>query len=331
LIITTDRLIHLAKEEVKSRAERPGLIAAFLVGSVLENEPLLGGCTDVDIVLIHSTVQLQPREFKRLSRQVHLDIHHYTKQDFENPRQLRTDPLLGCSLCKSLRLHDPDHFFDWAHAAACARFNRPDNKLARAHILLDQSRSQRSRLDQANPLWPSNLQQAAWDGVNALCCLERQPALGRRAVLKLRAQLQSLDALSHYSKFLDFFQVDRMDQWNVPAWLTGFGKAFDLAIQLKQSAHFNPVRRDYFLKAFQSLAETGNPEAAVLSMLKFWPLPLNNEDPMLQLVEEAKTRQSMLAATGFVDESYDQKLMKLEALLDDIELFIEDWGVAHGA
>lgn len=330
MIITPERLIELAKDEVEARTSRQKLTAAYLVGSVLDEEPLLGDCADIDIIMIHPTAPLRDREVKRLSRQVHLDVYHKSRQDFENPRQLRSDPLLGDGVCRSLRLYDPDHFFDWAQAAACARFTRADNRLARAITLLERGRDGWRRIEKLDPLWPTRFQAVAWHGANALCCLQDMPNYGRRSVHQLQTQMEQLGASSLYGRFLQLFRVGQMDQWNVPSWLTGFGKAFDLAIDLNSGEPFKPVRRDYYLKAFQSMAEAGKPEAAVILMLRYWPLPANATDPIVQKVAEAETWQSLLAATGFKDSNFDEKRFELEEFLDEIELFVERWGEAHG-
>lgn len=330
MIITPDRLIDLAREEISTRSERHKLTAGYLVGSVVHGDPVLGGCADIDLIIIHPTTPLRPREIKRLSREVHLDIFHMPRQDFENPRDLRTDPDIGISLCGALRLHDPEHFFDWVQAAACAQVFRADNRMARARQLLDSAREIRSELS-ANPRWPKRYLQAAWNGANALCCLQDRPVFGREAVLKLEGQLTELNATNLFTRFLDLFELQQMDQWNVPGWLTSFGKAFDFPAQLTQSDLYKPVRRDYYLKAFQSLAEQGRPEAAVLGMLTNWPLPATAEEPLVQEITEADAWQNLLAATGLVSPNLESKSLEVEHFLDEVELFIEGWGEEHGA
>jgi hypothetical protein len=331
LIITPERLTDLATEEVKHRAKRLDLVAGYLVGSVVRGEPLLGGCADIDLILIHSSAPLRAREIKKLSPEVHLDIFHKSRQDFENPRELRTDPGLGCGLCGSLRLYDPDHFFDWVQAAACAQFTRSDNRMARALSLLEKARQGRAKLSHHGSLWPSKFVQAAWDGANALCCLRGKPVHGRRAVLRLQGQLEELEAGFLFANFLHLFQVQDVDEWNMPNWLTSFGRAFNLASELDHGATFKTVRRDYYLKAFQALAESGQPEAALISLLTHWPLPISSQDPLIQEVAEAEAWQGLRAATGLTDEMLSHKQRDLEKFLDQVELFIEKWGAEHGA
>lgn len=330
MIITPERLIDLAKEEVARRADRQSLVAGYLVGSVIHGDPLLGGCADIDLIIIHPTTPLRPHEIKRLSREVHLEIFHKPKSEFDNPRELRVDPGLGLSLCGSLRLYDPEHFFDWAQASACAKVFRPEYRLARARHLLGRARSSRAELT-PGPHWPIRFVQAAWDGANSLCCLNDRPVAGRAAALKLKVQLDQLEAAYLYAQFLELCQLAQMDQWNVPAWLTSFGKAFDLPGQLSQGEEFKPVRRDYYLKAFQALAEQGRPEAAVLGMLTHWPLPATSHEPLVQEITDAEAWQSMLEATGLTHGAFEAKRMQLEDFLDEVELFVEKWGESHGA
>ena len=51
--ITPELLFKIAEDTVAERTEsNPAIIAAFLVGSVWDGEPVLGGTADIDLVFI---------------------------------------------------------------------------------------------------------------------------------------------------------------------------------------------------------------------------------------------------------------------------------------
>ena len=51
--VTRESLIRIAKETAQERAYNDkNIIAAYLIGSLLTEDPLLGGVTDIDLVLV---------------------------------------------------------------------------------------------------------------------------------------------------------------------------------------------------------------------------------------------------------------------------------------
>src|SRR5688572_11042855 len=94
--VTKDSLIRIAKETAQERAYNDSnIIAAYLTGSLLSNEPMIGGTADIDLVFVHKNEPTKKREFKKLTSDFHLDVIHRAKDDFKSPRELRGDPWLG--------------------------------------------------------------------------------------------------------------------------------------------------------------------------------------------------------------------------------------------
>src|SRR5512143_3183979 len=95
--VTRESLVRLAKENAQERSFNDrSIIAAYLTGSLLaEADPMLGGTTDIDLVLVHNAPPALSREIVKLTPDFHLDIRHRTKSEFKSPRELRTDPYLG--------------------------------------------------------------------------------------------------------------------------------------------------------------------------------------------------------------------------------------------
>ncbi len=331
MIITRERLTELAREEAKRRAANGRLVTAYLVGSVAYGEPLYAGCTDVDVILVYSSPPIQTREILPLSPDVHLDLYHREQQEFEPPRELRTDPDLGPSLYHAVRLHDPDHFFDWIQAAACAQFDRPDNQLARSFAHLQRARSIRKDLD-AGLRWTHSYLQAALDGANAVASLVGRPAYGRRIVRGLRAAFADLDRLDLFAHFQHLYGADRVQDWRLADWLAGWAKGYDHTLKSMGGSHLHAVRRDYFLRAFQLMAEADEPEAVVLPLLQNWAAlaaPQSEDGKLAQEMEHAWA--GLLRATGLAAENRKQRKDDLEAFLDSIERYLVQWGEDHGA
>lgn len=330
MIITRERLIELGRREATERGERQRLAAVYLVGSVVEGDPLVGGSADIDLVLIHNLSPLRPREIVRLSTDVHLDLHHRARAEFEAPRQLRTDPDLGPALCHSIRLHDPEHFFDWVQASACAQFHHPSNRMARARALLTRARTLQRSLS-VDDGWQRRLASAAVDGANAAATLGGQPAHGRRLVPGLRTRLDALDQLALFAGFLRVFDADQSAGWDLPGWMAHWAKAYDASLEQSEDKVRAPVRRDYFLRAFQTLAEADMAEAVVVPLLLTWPALDAEQVPEVVMADCTGARQSLYAACGLQDAKLAERRTRLDAFLDDVELFLEAWGSEHGA
>src|SRR5512135_2881932 len=122
--ITRDTLLKLARDTVKQRvAADHNLIAAYLVGSALTDDPFLGGSADVDIIFLCIRPPAVVREIVRVSPDVHLDLYYFASTDFEPPRKLRTDPLLGYVIYDPTVLYDTRHFLEYAQAIVRAQFD----------------------------------------------------------------------------------------------------------------------------------------------------------------------------------------------------------------
>lgn len=333
MIITRERLTELARQEAEKRADRGRLLTAFLIGSVAHGEPLFAGCADIDMVFIHPSPPVRAREVVPLSPDVHFDIFHRHQSDFDPPRELRTDPDLGPDLYHAIPLHDPDHYFDWVQAAACAQFSRADNQLARSHALLARARQAHRELDSTDPSWSGCFLQSALDGANALAGLATGPASGRLIINQLRTALLSADRPDLMGQFLGLYGADDLSGWHLGEWLAAWAKAYDRSLEQTTSSPLDPVRRDYFLRAFQQLAEENQAEAVVLPLILNWPeLPSPPVEADGRLAEEtSRAWQDLLIATGLGADSREKRQGELEAFLDEVERYLVRWGEDHGA
>lgn len=92
-------LIRVAEETAQKRAmSDPWLVAAYLTGSLRREDPFLGNATDVDIVFVHAEEPDARREILPLTPEVHLDIVHNPRRDYQKPKELRVHPWRGPEL-----------------------------------------------------------------------------------------------------------------------------------------------------------------------------------------------------------------------------------------
>ena len=140
--ITRETLLKIATETAAQRVrQNRSLVSILATGSLLEEEPVLGGTTDIDLIFVHSGQPPIDRELVRLNDEVHLDIAHLPQSLFNQPRQLRVDSWLGPAIyANPILLHDTQHWFEFTQASVRSQFTRPDYALGRARPFAERAR-----------------------------------------------------------------------------------------------------------------------------------------------------------------------------------------------
>ena len=328
--ITQSQLVELARREVEHRAEGNGLVAAYLIGSIVHDRALLGGAADVDLVIIHDSPPLDPREIVALSDDVHLDIAHHHREQYAQPRRLRLDPWLGPAIYDPLLLHDPRHFFEWAQASARGQFLRADHRSSRARAFLERARQTQATLDPERP-WVSRYARAAVSGANAIATLAGQPAAGRRSLLLLEASSVEAECPEAHTGLLGLLGADACTSQDLAQWVSDWAKAYDAGCQLTAEPALAPERRAYYLKGFQALLESGQPHAILLTLLDTWEPLLSTLDSFADSESHRPAWESAIASLGLASPSAARRFAELESYLDHLEAFLEDWSNRHGA
>ena len=138
--ITRETLLNIARDTAaqRTRSDR-NILGVYLYGSLLEEEFLLGGTADIDLVFIHMDTAETSREIVPLTDEVHLDIAHHYERDYRQARQLRVNPWLGPAINECQALYDPQHFLDFTQAGVRGQFERLDNVYQRALGLADRA------------------------------------------------------------------------------------------------------------------------------------------------------------------------------------------------
>lgn len=323
-------LVEIARRETLQRVSAGNLLSGYLIGSVATGNPLLGGTADIDLVLIHEDHPPRQREIVRLSDHIHLDIAHHARELYARPRELRVHPWLGPALCAPIFLYDPQHFFEWAQAGARGQFFRPDFAYARSQAFLKNARQSKSLLALSGR-WLMNYLRAALAATNAIACLEGRPAAGRRLMLTLESQLEAIGHPEINHSFQRLLGVDQFNAAHLPEWMSAWACAFDDAVLLSDETDIVSCRRMYYLRGFQSLAESGRPELGLYVLLSTWErsihtLVLQGDcDPHLPAWEAVLHRLRLSPASeGFRSD-------ELESYLDQIESILESWSDRAGA
>ena len=187
--INRDTLLGIAGDTVAQRVRQDrGVLSAYLCGSLLGDNYLLGGTADIDLVFIHIDTPPVEREIVRLTDEVHLDIAHYAQKVFREPRRLRQHAWLGPTIFSCRLLSDSQHFMDFTQASVRGQFEQPDHVLERARPQLDHARQIWEGLSskatgQAGPQEVSLYLKAIEHAVNAVACLSGPPLTERRFLL----------------------------------------------------------------------------------------------------------------------------------------------------
>jgi hypothetical protein len=328
--ITRRKLIELAREEAHKRAKTGGILSAYLIGTVAHGDPLLGETADIDMVFIHDEPPEQAREIVRLSHQIHFDITHHHKLDYEKPSQLRTDPWLGPALCEPIFLYDPEHFFEWAQAGARGQYYRADHTYARAHAFLAQARQQASLL-QISGRWIRTYLSSVLNAANGIASLHKFPVAGRRLTLALQHQAQSLEQREVYGGFLRLIGADQIHDWSIVDLYQPWVQAFDIASNVDGDNLLADCRKDYYLSGFQALSDQDLHKAVLWPMLYTWERSIfaiqehSNNERHLNAWQEALKR------TGLDVTHRPRRESSLLEYIGFVEAQLNHWAEEHGA
>lgn len=334
--LTRDTLVKIARDTANQRARvSRRIVCIYLTGSVLGDAPLLGGTTDIDLVIIHDSDPLQEREIVRLTDEIHLDIAHYPQAMFQQPRRLRAHPWFGPFIySKPMVFHDTQHWFDYIQASTGAQFLQPETILQRANALSETARQAWSDLN-LNPGAPHHERvytylQSIENAGNALVSLtgEGSPLAERRFLTQLPQRLQSLhhpDLVSGLTGLLVEDVSSLETRWN--DWQHSWKDAYTAASSQEDApARLHPTRCLYYERAISALWEE-NPGAALWLLLRTWTLTaarLDKDSPMVQDWNAA------VQTIGLSPDHFEQKLQNLDRYLDRVEETLETWARDNG-
>jgi len=331
--ITRDTLIKAARDNATQRVKLDRrLVCIYLTGSLLEDEPLLGGTTDIDLVVVHDSEPPVNREILRLTDEIHVDVAHRSAAAFRQPRHLRLDPWLGAFLCLNpIVLYDTQHWFEFTQAGVCSQFYQPDYVLQRARPLAESARQNWSELHNGEynhgPIKLLAYLKALENAANSIACLNGVPLTERRFMLNFPDRAQAIKRPGLSAGLLDLFLNQPITDEDWQTWLKDWKIALKTVSQLENCPpRLHGCRQLYYERAMETL-KTDNPGSAMWILLRTWSLAL------LCLPEDEshfQTWQKACQKLALDEANFEVRINSLDAYLDSVEEALDIWSEQMG-
>jgi hypothetical protein len=332
--ITRDLLLKIARETAAERTRQDrGLLAIYLHGSLLEDEPLLGGAADIDLFIIHNDSAVpQEREIIPVTDEVHLDITHQARPIFRQARELRLHPWLGHTLYGAKSLYDPQHFMDFVQASVRGQFYRADNVLRRVRPQAEHARQMWFGFTQQPPA-PGTASvllylRAVVHAVNAIAGLNGPPLTDRRLLLNFPARAEAVRHPGLQAGLLGLLGGPTVDAAALKAWLPAWQEAWQALPTAGAPVRLHPARLAYYGLAFDAMLGSDQYAAVLWPLLLTWTLAaaaLPTDGPHLA------AWQAVVTHLGLAGPAFPERLQALDAYLDLVEEIIETWAKENGA
>jgi hypothetical protein len=331
--ITRDILINIARDTIK-RLTFGGhdLVCAYLTGSLIYDQPMVGSTTDIDLIYVHSVDIPCSREIVPIAEEIHLDIAHYPQSFFSQPRKLRTDAWVGSFLCHDpILLFDTQLWFEYTRAGVSSQFFQPINTIQRVKSFSDRARSGWLELQtvqgEHTPSMLLTYLKVLKDSANAIACLTSVPLTDRRFLIDFADSAQNLQMPGLAAGFVDMIVPVEPIEPNWDAWLENWRSAYQsLAGQKNVPLALTSIRMPYYEKAIRDLHETRQ-EAALWILLWTWTkiaalLPPN--------CSENSAFNTFCTNLWLDQPHFSERLASLDTYLDTIEESIENWSAQNG-
>jgi hypothetical protein len=332
--ITRELLHKFAQQTVNARLRsEPDIHAAYMIGSIIRDNPLLGGTADIDLVLVHKYSVPADRECVSITPDVSLDIFHKVREDYTDHRAFRQDPWMGYPLTHyNIILYDSNHWLEFIQSSVNAEFHRPDNVLARVRKFSTKARDQWFSLFQQ----PSNTQEAWLDhylitlslAANSVSGLIGPPLTRRRFLQTFEERVEDLGVPKILAGLYGLLGFSDAQNEKLLTWIDAFKE--DLTYLSEKSvppAHLVPCRYSYYTSGIEALAKSDAPAQAIWPLLRTWldvRLALDKPAP------NTDTWNSLLSSLNLSEEHFEDKSEALDAYLDSVEIVIETWEDTYG-
>jgi hypothetical protein len=331
--ITHDMLMKVAQEMVAERTQgNRAIVAAFLFGSVLDENPLLGNATDVDLFFIHDNEVDIEREIIRVTDDVHLDIVHSPRRAFRQVRELRSHPWWGPTLYGCKILYDPQHFADFLQASVRGQYDRPDHVLERSRPLAEQARKNWFSFQMGESF--TDIQQVSKYlqilelAANAVSQLTGAHLTERRFLVKFSVQVAAIDRTGLMAGLMGLLNVSQFVPADLQIMIENWNMAFELAQKNAPPPELSVARRNYYAHAFDAFVSGNQP------MMALWPL-LRNWTHLIAFVPDnspvRKFWQDTCFQAGLLGAGFSEKLEAVDSYLDMIDETLEHWAITNGA
>ena len=331
--VTRESLLRIAKETVQERAYNDSdIIAAYLTGSLLKEEPMLGGTADIDLVFVHKNEPTKKREFIKLTPDFHLDIHRRAKDEFKSPRELRIDPWLGHEVYDPMLLYEREKFFDFVQASLRAgfEFEQPTLTLQRCKTLLANARAIWFQFSEHEEnVTPKEIHlylQSLFNAINAVAELNGAPIHERRLFLEFPARAEAAQKQEMVATAYQLIGANKTDVDQIKSWLSDWKSAFKVASENKNvDERINPIRLNYYDKAIKAMLDGETPLSCLWLLLHTWTLSsltLNGDHLTFW--------QNACSSLGLLGDGFKEHVQSLDQFLDEIEILLEEFANTNG-
>jgi hypothetical protein len=309
------------------------ILAVYLTGSlVTEETPFLGDTADIDLVFIHIGEPEVGREIQKVNDDIHVDIAHHAQRDYTDRLALRTHPWLGPILSEAIALHDPQHYMDLVQASVRGLFNQPTNIFQRAQVQASAARQGWLKF-QPPPKLPGR--QALRDylnlldsAANAIALLAGEPLTERRFLVNFQKRVERIDRPGLYHGLLGMLGAPKVDKPALTSWVKEWKSMYDGLPLEGRHPRMHPCRLNYYSKAFEAILESEQPENILWPLLRTWSLAvvsLDESDPWLQ------GWRDLCGQLGLLGTDFAERVLALDAFLEQVEETVATWGREEGA
>ena len=331
--ITREALLKLAQDTASQRARTDmSTLAVYLHGSLLDDEPLLGGTADIDLFIVHNEDPAFEREVVRITDEVHLDIAHHSRKLYRQTRELRLHPWLGPVLYGCKILYDPQHFLDFTQASVRGQFYRPDQVLGRARPQVEAARQVWLSLTAVKASADIDTLSSYFRAVgliaNAIAGLSGKPLTERRFLMEFPKRAEAVGHAGLYAGLLGLLGAPLVDASTVRAWLPGWRLAVEALPIDKTPPRLSRPRIPYYLRAFDVILDSVQPIDVLWPLLRTWTDAVSllpGDFPAYGPWKSAITR------LGLLGDAFSEREAALDAYLDQVEELLEDWARVNGA
>jgi len=331
--VTRESLIRIAKETVQQRTySDKDIIAAYLTGSLLNEDPFLGGVTDIDLVLVTANKPPMSREIVGLTPDFHIDISYRAKADYDPPRELRANPWLGYEVYDLMVLYESKHFIEFTQAAVRAgfEFHEPALVLQRCRKLLDHGRNIWFDLmnvgASVGPKEVAKYLKSIYHAVNVIAELQGPPLPERRLLMMYPALAEQAGRPGLSVGLLGLLGATGLDVSVMGSWIAGWEANFIAAYETgKADARIHPARLNYYKKGFEIMLESDNPSVMLWPLLNTW----TNAAAALP-EDESQAWQEACATLGLTGARFAEHVEGLDHYLDELDILLEENALANG-
>lgn len=331
--VTRETLIRLAKENAQERAyNNKDIIAAYLIGSLLSEDHLLGGVTDIDLVLVTANTPPMKREIVSLTPDFHLDITFHAKAEYHPPRELRVNPWLGYEIYDPMLLYESQHFFEFTQASVRAgfEFHEPSLVLQRCRTLLDHGRKIWFDImdigEDSGPKDVAKYLKSLYHAVNVIAELNGPPLPERRLLLLFPALAEQAGRPGMSAGLLGLLGGSTLDVSTMQGWLPEWEASFKAAFETgKADARIHTARLNYYRKCFEAMLDSDTPITLLWPLLNTW-----TRSAVVLLENELGSWQAACNTLGLSGKRFVERVEGLDHFLDELDILLEEYEQANG-